>query len=229
MMEDRDCYATPLQRELIKLVASAPFLQPFFLAGGTCLSVFYLHHRISHDLDFFTVDPVNLVELAEPIRHLLQPQAVAASAPHFLSCVVRDVKVDFVMDPLSSRLQRPKVLLDQVTVTIDHIDNLRVNKLCAVVSRTAPRDVVDWFVLYREAHTTMFEDYTIARQREALLDDEMYVAEKFFWIADEADRLLAAIRPDLRTALEAPDLARFARATGELLLRSGPGQSRSRA
>ena len=31
-------------------------IEGFYLAGGTALSLFYFHHRESHDLDFFTKD-----------------------------------------------------------------------------------------------------------------------------------------------------------------------------
>jgi hypothetical protein len=30
--------------------------QAFFLTGGSALGVFYLQHRLSYDLDFFTTD-----------------------------------------------------------------------------------------------------------------------------------------------------------------------------
>ena len=45
------------------LLAEPTVAQHFFLTGGTALSVFYLHHRYSNDLDLFTRDAVNLDEL----------------------------------------------------------------------------------------------------------------------------------------------------------------------
>lgn len=54
MTEDLSCYGNPLQREILKTVAAAPLFRDFFLTGGTCLAVSYLHHRVSHDLAFFT-------------------------------------------------------------------------------------------------------------------------------------------------------------------------------
>ena len=34
------------------------FVKNFYLTGGTALSAYYLKHRISDDLDFFSVNPI---------------------------------------------------------------------------------------------------------------------------------------------------------------------------
>lgn len=50
--EDINCYATDIQRKLlIDLSKNELIRNNFFLTGGTALSVFYLHHRVSDDLD----------------------------------------------------------------------------------------------------------------------------------------------------------------------------------
>jgi hypothetical protein len=45
---------TPLQKEFIEILASLPDKDEFYLAGGTALAEYYLGHRLSFDLDFFT-------------------------------------------------------------------------------------------------------------------------------------------------------------------------------
>lgn len=46
---------TPIQRlVLTEFSKSLVFRQKFYLTGGTALSAFYLHHRLSEDLDFFS-------------------------------------------------------------------------------------------------------------------------------------------------------------------------------
>jgi hypothetical protein len=219
MIEDRGCYASPSQRELIKEVARSPLFQGFFLTGGTCLAVFYLHHRVSHDLDFFFVGDRDLTELVSAARTLLRPEAVVASAPHFFSCVVRGVKVDFVADPLSGGGPRPSIRLDQVAVSVDRLDNLGPNKIAALVSRSAPKDAVDCFVLYGRSPDRFLADYRVAQEREALLDDRMYAGEKLQLLAEEAPRILRRMAPDLRVRLEAAEMAEFYRRLGETLFR----------
>ena len=46
---------TPRQKEFLAVVLQTPYiLKKFYLGGGTALSCWYLHHRKSFDLDFFS-------------------------------------------------------------------------------------------------------------------------------------------------------------------------------
>jgi len=45
---------TPIQRSFIAEFALLPDQAQFYLAGGTALAEYYLGHRLSFDLDFFT-------------------------------------------------------------------------------------------------------------------------------------------------------------------------------
>lgn len=47
---------TPLQRAFIQVFSQLPDQQHFYLTGGTALAEYYLGHRLSYDLDFFTVN-----------------------------------------------------------------------------------------------------------------------------------------------------------------------------
>lgn len=48
------------QKQFLELVLQESyFLKKFYLTGGTALSCWYLHHRESYDLDFFSPDEVN--------------------------------------------------------------------------------------------------------------------------------------------------------------------------
>lgn len=43
-----------LQRKILNLFSGIPDKEAFYLTGGTAISAFFLKHRKSHDLDFFT-------------------------------------------------------------------------------------------------------------------------------------------------------------------------------
>lgn len=157
------------------------------------------------------------------VRALLQPEMVAAAAGHFVSYVVDGVKLDFVVDPLSSREARPAVPVDGVPVMVDRLENIGPNKICALVSRGAPKDVVDCYVLYRDSQDRFLRDYRSAREREALLDDCMYAGEKLHLISEMAPRILREIGPDLRIALPERNLADFYASLGDVIFRLGIG------
>lgn len=181
-----NCYANPAQRAILIQLADHPVVsERFFLTGGTALSVFYLHHRTSEDLDLFALDTVDLSEISFWIRTVWQEeQATIRVARQHLSLLIKNMRVDFVIDALSDRTERPRVPLfpikeasgqverDEKSMMIDTLTNIAVNKLCTVVSRTEPKDFVDLYFLLKEVPQLSFEYlFGLARKREALLDD----------------------------------------------------------
>jgi predicted nucleotidyltransferase component of viral defense system len=48
------------QHRLLAALAASPLAGTFYLTGGTALAAFYLHHRVSDDLDLFSEDEVPL-------------------------------------------------------------------------------------------------------------------------------------------------------------------------
>ncbi len=71
---------TPLQRRALDWVADQPALpKQFYLSGGTALAEFYLHHRLSEDLDFFSTDefdPGLVMPIAQQLKQALNGQSV---------------------------------------------------------------------------------------------------------------------------------------------------------
>jgi predicted nucleotidyltransferase component of viral defense system len=55
---------TTLQQKFIHLFAKNELLKKYFyLTGGTALSAYYLKHRYSEDLDFFSLKPVDTLSI----------------------------------------------------------------------------------------------------------------------------------------------------------------------
>lgn len=55
------------QKTTLSLFKKTPLAKTFYLAGGTALSEFYLQHRKSEDLDFFTQEELlgeNLMQVS---------------------------------------------------------------------------------------------------------------------------------------------------------------------
>jgi predicted nucleotidyltransferase component of viral defense system len=174
LKEDKNFYASPIQRSiLVRLADNDVVSERFFLTGGTALSVFYLHHRTSDDLDFFTVESIDLSDIYHWIRTVWQnDQQLIRSSPEFLSLLIHNIKIECVIDSLSERSERPRVLIDDKSIAVDTISNIGVNKFCTIVSRTEPKDYIDFYYLFEDLSETKFEKlYQEARKREALFDD----------------------------------------------------------
>jgi hypothetical protein len=72
---------TPAQRLVLDRLAETELAEDFYLTGGTALSAFYLHHRVSEDLDLFSrgsfdakrvVAFVKQVAASEPVSHRIR-------------------------------------------------------------------------------------------------------------------------------------------------------------
>lgn len=175
LVENRSCYATPVQREvLLRLITNPLIEQAFFLTGGTALSVFYLHHRLSNDLDLFTLESLDLAEIDFWIKRVwLQESSKIREGPNFLSFLIKEVKVDLVIDPLSNREEREKIEIDNAHhLMVDTINNIASNKFCAIVSRIEPKDFIDFYYIRQKfAKPSMVQIYEDAKKKEGLFDD----------------------------------------------------------
>jgi predicted nucleotidyltransferase component of viral defense system len=156
------------------LLAHPVIERSFFLTGGTALSVFYLHHRVSDDLDLFTLEPVSLSELDFWIRARWQGScSKIKEGPDFLSFLIDETKVEFVHDPLSNGDERPSAEFENARrLKVDNLRNIVSNKLGAMVSRQEPKDFVDfYFIAKLHSGLDMDKAWQDARRKDAIFDD----------------------------------------------------------
>jgi predicted nucleotidyltransferase component of viral defense system len=177
-----DSLLTPLQRRVL-----TSFFQKglgergFYLTGGTALAEFYLHHRYSDDLDFFTRKQG---PLAQDFQHILDLTPTLGStivsknpksSEHLVLFVKTDgdqenLKIEFARD-VPAQMAQPTV---HERVMVDSFEDIATNKICAILSRqpSEPKDFYDLYFILKESQFTL--DYLIsrAREKEALLDSE---------------------------------------------------------
>lgn len=175
LKEDKGCYASPRHRDILGGLLAHPAIErAFFLTGGTALSVFYLHHRVSDDLDLFTLETVSLSELDFWIRARWKGScAKIKEGPDFLSFLIDETKVEFVRDPLSNNDERPHAEFDDGRrLKVDNLRNIVSNKLAAMVSRQEPKDFVDfYFIMMLNPGLDMERTWQDARRKDAIFDD----------------------------------------------------------
>ena len=125
--------------------------QNFYFTGGTALSEFYLHHRLSEDLDFFTDSPLNMQHpknfFAEYSRTLkIRDIQTREHYDGMLTCNIMfeddtNLKVDFVNFPFL-RVERGAVWKG---ISIDSLFDIALNKLYVMSDRARPRDYIDLY------------------------------------------------------------------------------------
>lgn len=148
---------TPLQKEFMQLLASLPDKEQFYLAGGTALSEYYLGHRLSFDLDYFTGTENLILPLSYQIETACQKQGLGLKVVRRFSTFVElliekgneKLKVDLALDS-PYRFEPPA--LSSEGIYINDYSDLRSDKLLAYFGRSEPRDAVDlYFILQKES------------------------------------------------------------------------------
>jgi predicted nucleotidyltransferase component of viral defense system len=126
----------------------------FFLTGGAALAGFYLHHRETTDLDFFTHDRGAFERGAFALRAAAAEVGAEVSikqdAPGFKRYLVSrgddSVLVDTVWERVKAAYPHKK---EEGRIVLDTPEEITVNKLTTLVSRSEPRDIVDLMLLER--------------------------------------------------------------------------------
>jgi predicted nucleotidyltransferase component of viral defense system len=172
---------TPLQRQTLMAIGQTPLGHSFYLTGGTALAAFYLHHRYSVDLDFFTADPTAIARVPTLMREIAQQLGVEITFTRtldtFLECFLRSpdgerVQMDFAQDT-PYRLE-PTRVDDTLHIVVDNLTDIACNKLSALFDRAEPKDFVDVYFLCQEAFS--FEHLVaLTRQKHLGIDD--------YWLA----------------------------------------------
>jgi len=64
---------TKKQQQLLQLFFTESYIeQQFYLSGGTALAEYYLHHRLSEDLDFFSYHEVDTKRIQTIFKKIKQ-------------------------------------------------------------------------------------------------------------------------------------------------------------
>ncbi len=119
----------------------------FFLTGGAALVGFHLGHRETHDLDLFTLEdviPEGMAAVAEVARELGGTLESLQTAPAFRRVLLRRgaeaIVIDLVREYVA-QVAPDKPLINGIRV--DPPEEILANKLCALLSRSEIRDLVD--------------------------------------------------------------------------------------
>jgi predicted nucleotidyltransferase component of viral defense system len=159
--------------------------ESFYLTGGTALAGFYLHHRYSDDLDFFTRSEGAVAEVDGRIVRAATAIGLVVErverwprlSQFFLSgdpiVEHRLVKIDVASDP--EPYSAPPQRFDQVLV--DALLSIAVNKV-AIITRDEAKDYVDLYTILHETSFRLTDLIPLAKQRLLGLD-EWAIADKF--------------------------------------------------
>lgn len=141
------------QQQLLKLLSAEKLIcSHFYLTGGTALAEFYLHHRLSEDLDFFSeqeFEPQSIsiilkkIQLAAGVNKIEFQQSFNRNL-FFLYTETDIIKTEFTYFPFT-RIERKQKFGD---LFIDSLIDIAVNKIFTIYQNPRARDFIDlYFIL----------------------------------------------------------------------------------
>ncbi|MBI3332694.1 MAG: nucleotidyl transferase AbiEii/AbiGii toxin family protein [Candidatus Omnitrophica bacterium] len=203
---------TPLHRQVLDtLFSEAEFARIFYLTGGTALAAFYLHHRHSDDLGFFTNGAES--DFLWPMLQKLSPSlgfSVETRTPQFIRIKFGgDLKVDFVRD-IPFRVGIP---VRHGIWLVDSLENMILNKIGAIQGRLDVKDYVDLYFLLKDRPTDILKLLEEAKQKDSSI-------EPFLWSRLIGDVETFGVLPRMILPLELNDLVDFYKGLRKLILAS---------
>lgn len=134
-------------RLLFRQLAREPLVSSFFLAGGSALAL-HLGHRVSVDLDFFSLGPYSMPELINRLQTLGRLTIENQSTDTLVS-ELNSVKISFFTYPYP--LLEKVVMCEEIQLA--SLLDIALMKIVAIGQRGTRRDFIDLYFLCQEHFT----------------------------------------------------------------------------
>ena len=146
---------TSRQKQILAILAKDKiFSKHFYLSGGTALSEYYLHHRVSEDLDFFSENEIEKIWLNSLAKKIIKTigfkkldieESFNRNLVYF-STPVTTIKTEFTYYPFV-RIE-PFVIKNGIRV--DSLTDIAVNKFFTVYQKPTARHFIDLYLILTE-------------------------------------------------------------------------------
>lgn len=148
---------TKLQKKILLVISPLPDKDAFYLTGGTALSAFYLKHRRSNDLDFFTNVEEIIFPFSQKIERVLNQDGIKIERKRGFSSFIEfwvtsenESTVIHIALDTPFRFEEPKEFQEFPGIKVDSLIDIAVNKLLALFGRAELRDFIDVYFLIKE-------------------------------------------------------------------------------
>lgn len=156
------------QKHILGILAKdTSFTKNYYLSGGTALSEYYLHHRLSEDLDFFNeneVDKIWLNSLTKKISQTIKAtsQDIQESFNRnlvFFTIRNKIIKTEFTYYPFT-QIKKPKTISG---IKVDSEIDIAVNKFFTIYQKPTARHFIDLYLLLESKKYTWEQIEKLAR------------------------------------------------------------------
>jgi len=188
------------QIEILVQMGRNPFLsKTFYLTGGTALAAFYLQHRYSEDLDFFSEQEFDVLGIDIFFKQLKDKLGIKSidfqqnlnRNLFFLNFGGEVVKTEFTFFPFP-RIETGK---KEYGLRVESLKDIAVNKLFTIYQRIKARDYIDLFLICKDKGFSVTELVKLAKAKFDWHIDPIQLAGQFVKArnAEDYPRMIQAL------------------------------------
>src|SRR3989338_2980895 len=182
---------TPKQSEFLELAQSErQIVKHFYLTGGTALAEFYLHHRLSEDIDLFSenqevnqsLTDVFLKKISSKlkIKTIDRSKFLGLISYHLTYKDGQKLKVDFNYYPFP-RIERG---LKFGNLSIDSLIDIATNKIHTLFMKPRTRDFIDLYFIFQNKEMDVYTFILLAKAKFDWDIDKMNLDNQFIRVKD---------------------------------------------
>lgn len=200
---------TSKQKQFLEVVLRESYiLRTFYLSGGTALSSWYLHHRESYDLDFFSEKFEVNARLLESFlqknkkmigfENVVHTEQLGFNFYDFVYPNGETLKVDFSYYP-SERVERGLLWRG---LRVDSLYDITLNKLETITQSPRDKDYVDLFFISKKIPLDIDKLRLDAAIKFGIRTDTIHLARQFLRVVEFRDypkMLIPFDRNDMET------------------------------
>lgn len=184
-----------LEKILVQIIKNKLLPQESYLAGGTAI-YFYLHHRLSVDLDFFTPKAFNPEALIFKMRNSFEEVNLELIEKETLILFLSSEKLKFSLFHLPYQPLSPITLHEVksgIICPLASLDDIEAMKAIALAQRGSAKDFIDLYdLMLRTRHS--FKDFAFRVRTKYQVDEKYdYHLKTAMVYFDDAEKELDAI------------------------------------
>lgn len=194
------------QKDLMSIISRDKLIcDNFYLTGGTALAEFYLHHRLSEYLDFFSeneFEPQNISVFLEKIKKegkikKIEFQQSFNRNLFFIDLEDGDnIKTEFTYFPFIRIEKKEKM----GNLYIDSLLDIAVNKVFTIYQKPRSRDFIDLYFILKKDKNLLLDD--LIKKAQIKFDnylDPIQLGAQYMRAKDLKDfpRMLVDIKDDV--------------------------------
>lgn len=193
---------TEKQQEFLeRLGKETYFCQRYYFTGGTPLAAFYLHHRLSEDIDLFSENEVHIPSVRTFLRKIEKPLGVTKMdyrqffGLYSFQLYFTDqnvLKVDFNYYPFP-RIEKG---MKYKNISVDSVLDIAVNKVQTIATKPRARDFIDIYFILKEFGYSFADLLAHAKVKFDWHTDPLQLGSRLFLATEVKDfpRMLKGIR-----------------------------------